>query len=74
MSAVRALQVVDPSGAVAAAVGVPIQAYLRSRKDAIRRIVEALTTDQVWPCIYVSACTVIVLQTHPIQGYLRSRK
>ena len=43
----RALQVVDPSGTVAAAVGVPIQAYLRSRKDAIRRIVEALTTDQV---------------------------
>lgn len=44
-STIRALQHVDPSGAVLDAVSAPLREYLRTRKDAIRCIITLLTED-----------------------------
>lgn len=46
VSTIRALQHVDPSGAVLHAVSAPLREYLRSRKDAIRCIVTMLTESE----------------------------
>ena len=46
MSAIKALAHVDPAGTILAAVGEPIRAYLRERKDTIRCIVTMLTNDE----------------------------
>lgn len=43
VSTIRALQHVDPSGAVLHAVSAPLREYLRTRRDAIRCIVMMLT-------------------------------
>ena len=42
VSVQRALRVADPTGAVARAGAQPVEAYLRSRQDAHRQVVEAL--------------------------------
>lgn len=46
VSTIRALAHCDPSGAVLAAVGGPIAAYLRGRRDTIRCVVTMLTADE----------------------------
>lgn len=46
MSAIKALAHVDPGGAILGAVGGPIAAYLRGRRDTIRCIVTMLTADE----------------------------
>lgn len=45
VSTIRALQHVDPSGAVLDAISAPIRAYLRYRRDTTRCIVTLLTDD-----------------------------
>lgn len=45
VSAVKALSHVDPGGAILGAVGGPIAAYLRGRRDTIRCVVTMLTAD-----------------------------
>lgn len=45
ISAIKSLREVDPKGLLLKAVGEPIQAYLRDRKDTIRCIVMSLTDD-----------------------------
>ncbi|KAI3433290.1 hypothetical protein D9Q98_003109 [Chlorella vulgaris] len=46
VSAIKALAHVDPGGAILGAVGGPIAAYLRGRRDTIRCIVTMLTADE----------------------------
>ncbi|EFN59544.1 hypothetical protein CHLNCDRAFT_19379, partial [Chlorella variabilis] len=46
VSAIKALSHVDPGGAILSAVGSPIAAYLRGRRDTIRCIVTMLTADE----------------------------
>ncbi|KAK9825161.1 hypothetical protein WJX81_008683 [Elliptochloris bilobata] len=45
VATIRALRDVDPSGVLLEAVGDPIKAYLRGRRDTIRCIVASLTDD-----------------------------
>jgi hypothetical protein len=46
VSTIKALAHVDPGGTILGAVGDPIRAYLRERKDTIRCIVTMLTNDE----------------------------
>lgn len=46
MSAIKALAHIDPAGAILGAVGGPIRAYLRQRRDTIRCVVTMLTADE----------------------------
>lgn len=46
MSAIRALEKLDPGGALLPPVAAPVRAYLRQRRDAIRCIVTMLTADE----------------------------
>ena len=46
VSTIKALAHVDPGGTILGAVGDPIRAYLRERKDTIRCIVTMLTADE----------------------------
>ena len=45
MGCIKALREVDPAGILLNAVGGPIKAYLRSRRDTIRCILASLTDD-----------------------------
>jgi len=49
VSTIKALAHVDPAGAILGAVGGPIRAYLRQRRDTIRCIVTMLTADEEDP-------------------------
>ncbi|KAL4426176.1 hypothetical protein ABPG77_007458 [Micractinium sp. CCAP 211/92] len=46
VSAIKALAHIDPAGAILGAVGGPIRAYLRQRRDTIRCVVTMLTADE----------------------------
>ncbi|PSC76910.1 anaphase-promoting complex subunit 2 [Micractinium conductrix] len=46
VSAIRALEKLDPGGALLPPVAAPVRAYLRQRRDAIRCIVTMLTADE----------------------------
>ena len=45
ISTIRVLQIIDPEGQLLHAIGAPICAYLRTRKDTIRCIVTMMTDD-----------------------------